>query len=115
VFVAHGYQRRSDCNFVPTGRAQVLHHHAAIHGWHLRSEVVPNELTSPQEAARLGYVACEGARAWLVNEAIDGLSLLPQRRPIAPGEPLALERGQQLLVSATEPAHLWWIDRLVPP
>jgi hypothetical protein len=114
VFVVHSYQRRGDHNFLPTGRARVLHHHAAIHAWHLRSEVAPNELTTPQQAARLGYIAHDGGAAHLVNEAIEGLMLLPERKPVSPGESLVLEQGQQLLVSAAEPAHLWWINRLEP-
>jgi hypothetical protein len=92
----------------------VLHHHAAIHAWHLRSEVVPNELTSPQQAARLGYIAHDGGQAYLINEAIEGLTTLPERKPVNPGESLVLAQGQQLLVSAAEPMHLWWVNRLEP-
>jgi hypothetical protein len=114
VHVAHGFERRGADTFVPTGRVRILHHHAAIHAWHLRSDVVPNELTSPENAARLGYVALQGSQAWLVNEAIEDLQLLPQRKRVGPGEPMLLERGQQWLVSGAEPAHLWWIDRLEP-
>ena len=115
VHVAYGFQRRGESSFVPTGRARILHHHAAIHAWDLRSDVVPNEHTTPQQAARLAYVAVDNGKAYLVNEAIENLQLLPQRKPVAPGEPVELEPGQQLLVSAAEPAHVWWVQRLELP
>ncbi len=112
VHVAHLYQHNGK-SFAPTGDIKVLHHHAAIHDWHLDTHIHPNEQLTPDGSRRRAYVAHDAEdTAWLVNEGIEDAQDLETRSAIAKGQSIAITTGMRILVKRTAPAHLIWIDTI---
>lgn len=112
IMVAHLYQDRGNNAFAPTGRVKVLHHHAAIHDWHVRNELSPNEHLRADQLPRRAFIAHDENGVWLMNEGLTELRDIAQQRDVLFGQSVALEKGQRLLLCRTQPAQLWWIDRI---
>ena len=112
VTLAHRYSDRGNGAFAPSGRVKILHHHAAVHAWHVRPELAPNEHVSIAQAQRQAYVAHDGVSAWLVNEGITELRDIGTQTDIIVGQSVPLKQGQRLLISRSDPAQLWWIDEI---
>ena len=112
VLLAHHYFDRGNGAFAASGRVKILHHHAAIHSWHVRPELAANEHASSAQAQRQAYLVREHSQIWLMNEAIADLRDISAQTDIAPGQPVALKPGQKLLLSRASPAQLWLIDEI---
>ena len=112
VLLAHSYFDRGNGAFAASGRVKILHHHAAIHSWHIRPEFAANEHASAAQAQRQAYLVREHSQIWLMNEAIADLRDIGAQTDVAPGQPVALKPGQKLLLSRANPAQLWLIDEI---
>ena len=112
VLLAHSYFDRGGGAFAASGRIKILHHHAAVHSWHVRPEQVANEHANSAQAQRQAYLARADSQTWLINESIGDLRDIGAQNDIAPGQSVALKPGQKLLLSRANPAQLWLIDEI---
>ena len=112
VLLAHSYFDRGGGAFAASGRIKILHHHAAVHSWHVRPEQVANEHANSAQAQRQAYLARADSQTWLINESIGDLRDIGAQNDIAPGQSVALKPGQKLLLSRVSPAQLWLIDEI---
>ncbi len=55
---------------------------------------------------RVGYFVYHNSTWWLVNERIDGLMVLPEKKKIAIGDKIALTDGLQFVLSTEEGGRL---------
>jgi hypothetical protein len=85
----------------PTGDIKALHQHAALHNWHLDTQVHPNEHLSEEDSQRRAYIAHDDNGAWLVNEGIEDAQNLETCDAIARGRPFGSRPDCALWSSAT--------------
>jgi hypothetical protein len=74
--------------------------------WHSNREIFPNEKLTAEQKQRQGYFVLHDGQWWLVNEALQDLTLVNNQALIAIGEKIALADGQQLLLSKARGGRL---------
>ena len=78
----------------------------SIYAWHVNRLIAPNERTTDAQRKRVGYFVFHNDQWWLVNEGINGLMSLPDKRQIAIGEKIELTNNAQFVLSKEEGGRL---------
>ncbi|BDK85027.1 TPA: kinase, partial [Klebsiella pneumoniae] len=78
----------------------------SIYAWHVNRLIAPNERTTDLQRKRVGYFVFHNDQWWLVNEGINGLMSLPDKRQIAIGEKIELTNNAQFVLSKEEGGRL---------
>ena len=77
-----------------------------MYTWHVNRLIAPNERTTTEQKKRVGYFVFHNGQWWLVNEGIQGLMSLPDRRTIAIGDKLRLDDNAQFILSPEDGGRL---------
>lgn len=78
----------------------------SIYAWHVNRLIAPNERTSAEQKKRVGYFVYHNEQWWLVNEGIQGLISLPDKRHVAVGEKIELKDNAQFVLSQEDGGRL---------
>nr|WP_314264450.1 lipopolysaccharide kinase InaA family protein [uncultured Moellerella sp.] len=100
------YSSRQAGNYRPDDHRLMVWNGQSIYAWHANRLVAPNERTTDEQKRRIGYFVYHQDQWWLVNERIKGLMVLPDKRPIAIGDKIALTEGLQFILSTEEGGRL---------
>ena len=78
----------------------------SLYAWHVNRLIAPNERTSAEQKKRVGYFVFHNDQWWLVNEGVNGLMSLPDKKPVPIGGKLALDDGGQFVLSTEDGGRL---------
>ncbi|WP_174870998.1 helix-hairpin-helix domain-containing protein [Pectobacterium polaris] len=78
----------------------------SLYAWHVNRLIAPNERTTAEQKKRVGYFVFHNDQWWLVNEGIEELMSLPDKKKVAIGDKLALTDGAQFVLSTQEGGRL---------
>lgn len=100
------YSSRQAGNYRPDDHRLMVWNGQSIYAWHANRLIAPNERTTDEQKRRIGYFVYHQEQWWLVNERINGLMVLPDKRHIAIGDKIALTEGLQFILSTEEGGRL---------
>jgi serine/threonine protein kinase len=104
--VLNFYSTWGEGSFRPDNHRLMVYSNQSLFPWHSNREIFPNEKLTPEQKQRQGYFVLHDGQWWLVNEALPDLTLVNKQTPVAIGEKIALEDGQQLLLSKARGGRL---------
>jgi hypothetical protein len=78
----------------------------SLYAWHVNRLIAPNERTTAEQKKRVGYFVYHNDQWWLVNEGIEGLMSLPDKKPIPIGDKIELTDNAQFVLSQEEGGRL---------
>ena len=100
------YSSRKAGSFRPDDHRLMVWSNQSLFPWHVNRLIAPNERTTDEQKKRVGYFVYHNSIWWLVNERIDGLMVLPEKKQIAIGDKIALTDGLQFVLSTEEGGRL---------
>lgn len=100
------YSSRKAGNYRPDDHRLMVWSGQSLYAWHVNRLIAPNERTTDEQKKRVGYFIFHNNQWWLVNERIDGLMVLPEKRQIPIGDKIALTDGLQFVLSTEEGGRL---------
>lgn len=100
------YSSRKEGSYRPDDHRLMVWSGQSIYAWHVNRLIAPNERTTDLQRKRVGYFVFHNDQWWLVNEGINGLMSLPDKRQIAIGEKIELTNNAQFVLSKEEGGRL---------
>ncbi len=100
------YSSRKEGSYRPDDHRLIVWSGQSIYAWHVNRLIAPNERTTDAQRKRVGYFVFHNDQWWLVNEGINGLMSLPDKRQIAIGEKIELTNNSQFVLSKEEGGRL---------
>lgn len=100
------YSSRQVGSYRPDDHRLMVWSGQSLYAWHVNRLIAPNERTTAEQKQRVGYFVFHNQHWWLVNEGIQGLMSLPDKKPIATGEKVELVDNAQLVLSQEEGGRL---------
>jgi len=97
--------RRSDA-FRSDDYRLMVYTNQSLFPWHVNRHVMPNERMTDAQKQRVGYFVFHQGAWWLVNENLPQCRDLTANRDIPIGDRIALQDGQQLLLSREDGGRL---------
>ncbi|MGI8489603.1 lipopolysaccharide kinase InaA family protein [Pectobacterium sp. S5] len=100
------YSSRTTGSYRPDDHRLMVWNGQSLYAWHVNRLIAPNERTTAEQKKRVGYFVFHNDQWWLVNEGIEELMSLPDKRKVAIGDKLALTDGAQFVLSTQEGGRL---------
>ncbi|MCL6351239.1 helix-hairpin-helix domain-containing protein [Pectobacterium polaris] len=100
------YSSRTTGSYRPDDHRLMVWNGQSLYAWHVNRLIAPNERTTPEQKKRVGYFVFHNDQWWLVNEGIEELMSLPDKKKVAIGDKLALTDGAQFVLSTQEGGRL---------
>ncbi|MDV5247471.1 helix-hairpin-helix domain-containing protein [Shewanella xiamenensis] len=100
------YSSRKVGSYRPDDHRLMVWSGQSIYAWHVNRLIAPNERTSAEQKKRVGYFVYHNEQWWLVNEGIQGLISLPNKRHVAVGEKIELKDNAQFILSQEDGGRL---------
>ncbi|WP_026878868.1 lipopolysaccharide kinase InaA family protein [Ignatzschineria larvae DSM 13226] len=100
------YSSRGMGNYRPDDHRLMVWSGQSLYAWHVNRLIAPNERTARSLRKRVGYFIFHQDRWWLVNENIDNLLLLPDKRKVEKGDKVELVDNTQFILSTEEGGRL---------
>lgn len=100
------YSTRKAGSYRPDDHRLMVWSGQSIYAWHVNRLIAPNERTTLEQKKRVGYFIFHNEQWWLVNEGMQGLMSVADKKPIAIGQRVALEDGGQFILSQEEGGRL---------
>ncbi|WP_067517298.1 helix-hairpin-helix domain-containing protein [Endozoicomonas ascidiicola] len=106
------YSSRDGQSFKPDNHRLMVYRDQSLFPYHINRNIVPNERLADQDKSRVGYFINHHGRWLLVNEKMQDLTDVANKRPVSPGEHIELTDGLQLLCSK-EPGGRLFVVQMV--
>ncbi|UAY92816.1 kinase [Pectobacterium polaris] len=100
------YSSRTTGSYRPDDHRLMVWNGQSLYVWHVNRLIAPNERTTAEQKKRVGYFVFHNDQWWLVNEGIEELMSLPDKKKVAIGDKLALTDGAQFVLSTQEGGRL---------
>ncbi|MEQ6968845.1 helix-hairpin-helix domain-containing protein [Pectobacterium polaris] len=100
------YSSRTTGSYRPDDHRLMVWNGQSLYAWHVNRLIAPNERTTAEQKKRVGYFVFHNDQWWLVNEGIEELMSLPDKKKVAIGDKLALTDGAQFVLSTQEGGRL---------
>ncbi|GKW31598.1 kinase [Pectobacterium carotovorum subsp. carotovorum] len=100
------YSSRTTGSYRPDDHRLMVWNGQSLYAWHVNRLIAPNERTTAEQKKRVGYFVFHNDQWWLVNEGIEELMSLPDKRKVSIGDKLALTDGAQFVLSTQEGGRL---------
>lgn len=92
------YSKYQDGNYRPDNHRLMVYSGQSLFKWHMNKNYYPNEKISPKDAKKIGYFIFHNNEWYLVNEAMNSMRDITNKKDIKIGENVALKEGVQILL-----------------
>lgn len=95
------YSRRKESDpFRPDNHRLMVYTDQYLYQWHVNRHIAPNEKLTADQKKPVGYFVLHNNQWWFVNQTLNTLKDVTNKKDIAPGSKVELVDGLQLLLSS---------------